>query len=75
MIADTLASADVHTALPDVGFGFDSDPAQAAESRRRVFDMVSADKTLVAGSHIHFPGFGRILADGEAYRYVPTTWM
>lgn len=75
MIADTLHSADVHTALPDVGFGFDSDPVQAAASRRRVFDMVSADKMLVAGSHIHFPGFGRILRDGEAYRYVPTTWM
>ncbi|MFC7706168.1 MBL fold metallo-hydrolase [Plastorhodobacter daqingensis] len=75
MIADTLHSADVHTALPDVGFGFDSDPAQAAASRRRIFDMVAADKMLVAGSHIHFPGFGRILAEGPAYRYRPATWM
>jgi len=75
MIADTLHSADVHTALPDVGFGFDSDPAQAAASRRRIFDMVSADKMLVAGSHIHFPGFGRILTEGSAYRYLPATWM
>ncbi|MEL7174901.1 MAG: MBL fold metallo-hydrolase [Pseudomonadota bacterium] len=75
MIADTLHSADVHTALPDVGFGFDSDPAQAAASRRRIFDMVSADKMLVAGSHIHFPGFGRILQDGEAYRFIPATWV
>ena len=38
-------------------------------------DMVSADKMLVAGSHIHFPGFGRILTDGDAYRYAPATWM
>ncbi|KQB95629.1 hypothetical protein AL073_15555 [Loktanella sp. 1ANDIMAR09] len=75
MIADTLHSADVHTALPDVGFGFDSDPVQAAASRRRIFDMVAADKMLVAGSHVHFPGFGRILTDGDAYRYVPATWM
>ena len=75
MIADTLASADVHTALPDVGFGFDSDPAQAAASRRRIFDMVSADRTLVAGTHVHFPGFGRIIKAGSAYRYLPATWM
>ncbi len=75
MIADTLHSADVHPALPDVGFGFDSDPAQAAASRRRVLDMVSSDTTLVAGSHIHFPGFGRILRDRDAYRYIPATWM
>ena len=75
MAADTLHSADLHTAMPDVGFGFDSDPMQAAQSRRRIFDMVSADKMLVAGSHIHFPGFGRILTDGDAYRYAPATWM
>lgn len=74
MIADTLHSAEVHTALPDVGFGFDSDPAQAATSRRRIFDMVSSDQMLVAGSHVHFPGFGRILTDGDAYRYFPATW-
>ncbi|MEM6729696.1 MAG: MBL fold metallo-hydrolase [Pseudomonadota bacterium] len=75
MVADTLHSADVHTALPDTGFGFDTDPALAAQSRRRVFDMVAADQMLIAGSHIHFPGFGRIVADGEAYRFVPSTWL
>lgn len=75
MVADTLHSADVHTALPDTGFGFDTDPTLAAQSRRRVFDMAAADKMLIAGSHIHFPGFGRIRVDGEAYRYAPATWM
>lgn len=75
MFADTLHSTELHTELPDVGFGFDSDPAQAAESRRRIFDMVSADKMLIAGSHVHFPGFGRILTDGDAYRFVPATWI
>ncbi len=74
MLADTLHSAEVHTALPDVGFGFDSDPAQAATSRRRIFDMVATDKMLIAGTHLHFPGFGRILTDGDAYRYLPATW-
>ncbi|MEM1373174.1 MAG: MBL fold metallo-hydrolase [Pseudomonadota bacterium] len=75
MVADTLHSADVHTALPDTGFGFDTDPALAAESRRRVFDMAAAEKMLIAGSHVHFPGFGRIRAEGAAYRYAPATWM
>ncbi|MEM9436981.1 MAG: MBL fold metallo-hydrolase [Pseudomonadota bacterium] len=75
MVADTLHSADVHTALPDTGFGFDTDPALAAESRRRIFDMAAADKMLIAGSHIHFPGFGRITADGDGYRYAPATWL
>ena len=75
MIADTVHSADLHTALPETGFGFDTDPAQAAASRIALFDQVSTDKMLVAGSHIHFPGFGRILKDGAAYRFAPATWL
>lgn len=75
MIADTIHSADLHTAMPDVGFGFDVDTALAAQSRRRLFDQASSDGTLIAGSHVHFPGFGRILRDGDAYRYAPASWM
>jgi glyoxylase-like metal-dependent hydrolase (beta-lactamase superfamily II) len=75
MIADTLHSAEVHTALVDTGFGFDVDPAAAAASRRRIFDRAASDNSLIAGSHIHFPGFGRILRDGAAYRYLPASWI
>ncbi|MEL7117245.1 MAG: MBL fold metallo-hydrolase [Pseudomonadota bacterium] len=75
MIADTVHSADLHLLLPDTGFGFDTDPAQAAASRRRLFDMAAADKMLIAGSHVHFPGFGRILPAGDAYRFAPATWV
>ncbi len=59
LIADTLHSADLHTALPETGFGFDVDPPLAAQSRVRLFDQLSADHMLVAGSHVHFPDFGR----------------
>ncbi len=75
MIADTVHNADLHLALPQTGFGFDTDAAQAVESRLRLFDMVSADYMLVAGSHIHFPGFGRVLTAGDAYRFAPATWL
>ncbi|MEL6570885.1 MAG: MBL fold metallo-hydrolase [Pseudomonadota bacterium] len=74
MLADTLHNVTLHTALPQIGFGFDSDTALAAESRIKLFDRVATDKILVAGSHIHFPGFGRILKDGDAYRYLPASW-
>lgn len=74
MIADTVANLELQLALPDTGFAFDVDSAAAAQSRRQIFDVVAADKMLVAGSHIHFPGFGRILTDGDAYRFMPATW-
>ncbi|KNG94408.1 MBL fold metallo-hydrolase [Pseudaestuariivita atlantica] len=74
MVADTIHNAELHTALPNIGFGFDVDTGLAAQSRVALFDRLAADKTLIAGSHVHFPGFGRILRDGEVYRYVPATW-
>jgi glyoxylase-like metal-dependent hydrolase (beta-lactamase superfamily II) len=67
---DTIHNAAIHTARPDVTFAFDSDGRQAAESRRRVFDMAAADSLLIAAVHTPFPGFGRIVKDGAAYRYV-----
>lgn len=70
MVADLFHSADLHPALPDIGFGFDIDSTQAAETRKKLFDQVSTDKTVIAGSHAHFPGFGRIIKDGDAYRYL-----
>lgn len=74
MVADTLHSSVLHTALPDVGFGFDTDPAEAAKSRRRVFDRAATDKLLIAATHVPFPGFGRFVQSGEAYAFVPASW-
>jgi len=70
-VGDTIHNAVIQTARPDVTFAFDSDGRQAAESRKRVFDMVSADGMTIAATHIAFPGIGRIIRDGAAFRYVP----
>ncbi|MBV6657761.1 MAG: MBL fold metallo-hydrolase [Devosiaceae bacterium] len=75
MVADTLHSSVLHTALPDVGFGFDTDAEQAAASRRRVFDRAATDNMLIAATHVAFPGFGRFVRAGDAYRYVPASWL
>ncbi|WP_299689157.1 MBL fold metallo-hydrolase [uncultured Tateyamaria sp.] len=75
MIADTIHNSVLHLALPDTRFGFDVDSAQAAASRRALLDQISADKMLVAGSHLPFPGFGRVVTSGDAYAYVPASWM
>ncbi len=74
LIADTIHNSTIHTARPQTGFAFDADPAVAAQSRQRVLDMVSADGMLMAGTHIAFPGFGKVVRDGSAYRWVPAEW-
>lgn len=74
LIGDIMHNTAIHTAFPEVGFAFDSDPALAAASRRRVFDMISADGMLVAGTHVGFPGFGRVLRNGAAFKWVAAEW-
>lgn len=75
MLTDTVHVSDLHMALPHIGFGFDVDTAMAGESRVRRLEEVVADGTLVSGSHIHFPGFGRVLRERDAYRFAPATWL
>lgn len=41
--------------------GFDNDPAQAVESRRKVFDQLEADGLLAAICHFPDPGFGKLV--------------
>ncbi|NNU79459.1 MBL fold metallo-hydrolase [Halovulum dunhuangense] len=74
ILADSFHNAAIHTAYPDAGFGFDTDAALAAQSRRAQFDRVAADGLLVAATHVSFPGFGRIVAEGDRYRYLPAEW-
>jgi len=59
---------------PDWGIAFDVDQGQALATRKRVFDMVSADRLRVAGMHLDFPAVGHVAKEGEAYRYVPARW-
>ena len=73
MITDSLHNAVLQTAIPDVAFGFDVDSTQAIATRKKLFDQISADKSLILGSHIHFPGLGRIIPNGSAYQYIPVT--
>ena len=72
---DTVHVQEVQTAIPEAGMGFDTDLAQAAASRRRMFDRVSADGVLVAGMHLHFPAFAHLARRGEGYQLYPEAWV
>jgi glyoxylase-like metal-dependent hydrolase (beta-lactamase superfamily II) len=53
---------------------FDQDADLAEKSRRRVYDMMVADKLTVQGFHFPFPGLGNVEKDGGGYRVVPAPW-
>lgn len=71
---DSTSLASLQFSRPETGIVFDTDSALAAETRRRVLDMASADRLLVAGTHLPFPGFGHVERKDDAYAWVPEEW-
>lgn len=62
-------------ARPELGVGFDVDPAQTAQTRRATLDMAAADRVAVAGMHLVFPGFGHVAHAGQGgYAFTPARW-
>jgi len=53
---------------PKVGMIFDADGPLAQRTRRNVFAEMAASGEPVAGMHLQYPGFARIVAEGDAYR-------
>jgi glyoxylase-like metal-dependent hydrolase (beta-lactamase superfamily II) len=73
--ADTAGHYVVSLQRPDLHLDVDDDKEKAAATRKRIFDMVSADKMLVAGYHMPFPGLGYVEKAGAAYRWVPHSYQ
>jgi glyoxylase-like metal-dependent hydrolase (beta-lactamase superfamily II) len=72
---DIIHVPEVQVARPEVTMVFDTDPHQAAATRKRTFDMVATDRQLVAGMHVHFPGFAHVVRDGNGgYLLLPEPW-
>ncbi|MFL1876421.1 MBL fold metallo-hydrolase [Hansschlegelia beijingensis] len=53
---------------------FDMDPELAETTRRRMLDMVAADRLPIAGYHFPFPAVGHIARRGTSYTFVPVMW-
>ncbi len=71
---DIIHVPEIQVPRPEVTIEFDTDPHQAAATRKRTFDMVATDRQLIAGMHVHFPGFARLVRDGDGYRMLPELW-
>jgi glyoxylase-like metal-dependent hydrolase (beta-lactamase superfamily II) len=65
---------DLFLRNPEWQVMFDSEPEKAVTTRRRIYDMASTEKILVAGYHFPFPGLGYIEKAGTGYRLVPAAW-
>jgi glyoxylase-like metal-dependent hydrolase (beta-lactamase superfamily II) len=71
---DTVHVPEIQVARPEVTMQFDTDPEQAASSRRAIFDMVLADDMVVGGMHAHFPGLAHMRRENGGYALIAEQW-
>jgi glyoxylase-like metal-dependent hydrolase (beta-lactamase superfamily II) len=62
-------------AYPDWEVKFDRDKAAAAQTRRRMLDMMAADKIPFIGYHMPFPAMGYVDTRGDGFHYVPASYQ
>lgn len=66
---DAVVSPALQFVHPEWTSVFDADPEASIVSRKRIFDETSADKILVAGMHLPFPGVGYVSRKGNDYSF------
>jgi glyoxylase-like metal-dependent hydrolase (beta-lactamase superfamily II) len=71
---DTVHVPEIQVRNPGVTLDFDSDPDASAQVRRHVLDMAVTDRMLIAGMHVHFPGFSHVGRRGNGYELIPEAW-
>jgi glyoxylase-like metal-dependent hydrolase (beta-lactamase superfamily II) len=57
---------------PRIEVAFDTDSKQGAESRAKLFDMLTAQRIPLLVFHMPWPGLGQLAKHGDGFRYVPT---
>ena len=68
---DTLHLPLVQLVNPNIGWSHDIDPALATQSRLRLLDQLSVEKSMIAGMHLDFPGIVRLRKDATRYHFDP----
>jgi glyoxylase-like metal-dependent hydrolase (beta-lactamase superfamily II) len=74
IVGDALFHPAIHPRRTDIGIAFEPDPVAAAAMRRRLFPRAAEERTLLAATHMPFPGFGRIVRDKDEFTWAPADW-
>jgi glyoxylase-like metal-dependent hydrolase (beta-lactamase superfamily II) len=53
---------------------YDHEPVQAEATRRKVYDMLSAERMTVQGFHYPFPSVAHVEKTATGYREIPMPW-
>jgi glyoxylase-like metal-dependent hydrolase (beta-lactamase superfamily II) len=72
---DIVHWPDIQIPRPEVTLAFDIDRRQAADTRKRLLDMVATDNILIGGMHLNFPGFIRVRRDRNTFAIHEERWL
>jgi glyoxylase-like metal-dependent hydrolase (beta-lactamase superfamily II) len=53
---------------------YDHEPVQAEATRRKVYDMLAAEKMMVQGFHYPFPSVAHVEKTANGYQEIPMPW-
>ncbi len=72
---DAIRDPYVSMERPDWYAQIDMDPETTVATRKKLLDMMAADRMAILSYHFPFPGVGHVVADGNAYRFIPALWQ
>ena len=75
LTADTANHFVASLQRPDWHVRFDMDKEAGAATRKRVFDMIAADRLPFVGYHMPWPSLGYVERLDAGYRYVPHSYQ
>jgi hypothetical protein len=75
VLSDTAISPEVFARNPEWYSFADMDGASAVTKRRRLLDMVTAERMPMCAYHFPFPSTGYIAREGNGYAFAPATWQ
>jgi glyoxylase-like metal-dependent hydrolase (beta-lactamase superfamily II) len=72
--SDVTNNPDLFARHPEWSANFDQDGPLAVATRKKVYDMLVAEKMQVQGFHYPFPGLAHVEKAEAGYRVVPMAW-
>jgi glyoxylase-like metal-dependent hydrolase (beta-lactamase superfamily II) len=55
---------------PEISVTYDTDPAQAAVTRKNALNYAALAKIPIAGMHLLYPAIGNVAADGDGFHFI-----
>lgn len=71
---DVLAHPILHLRHPEWAMRVDQIPDLAVATRQQLLARAADEKIPLLVHHFPFPGLGHVVRDGDAYRYLPTSY-